>query len=319
MSNRFKKHKGILLSVLAAIFLVMASVLYCAAHCAMTSQKEIPLPHQPVLTEINWEQCKNIYTLSMKNTGEDTDTATYLKIAGRSKKVFPLLEEKAGVFVMDAYNYQDIDGEGTPLYTMNTLSYPKEIDPNGQSICVSKNYFNYNPVQAANGEALAPQIIYDDFTLNLLVPEKYKAKEKQIIQAYRKHFYFQKVIAANKYNQMAGRAETLDIPADSLRIHILYVKDGQRYFTFRDDCAVKTGNYITDPIVKIYTSNIHCNYAHSYLSQWSYFYAEKGGEKEAYQKLFPYLAQCHAEKSIQKVFSVYRSHFGQHNIDPKRN
>ena len=46
-------------------------------------------------------------------SGEDDD-AKYLEIAGRSQRLVGLLEEKAGAFVMDAYNFQEIE-EGTPL------------------------------------------------------------------------------------------------------------------------------------------------------------------------------------------------------------
>ena len=66
----------------------------------------------------------------MKNTGEDTNTETYLQIAERSWKAFEVLEETVSLMLMDAYNYQDIDGEGTPLYTQDTLKYAPEIDPN---------------------------------------------------------------------------------------------------------------------------------------------------------------------------------------------
>ena len=85
-----------------------------------------------------------------------------------------------------------------------------------------------------------------------------------------KYFYFEKVEAENNYNEMAGREERLDITEDQLTVNIIYVKDGQRYFTYRSDCASADGSWITDPLVQIYTGNIHCNYAHSFLTQWTY-------------------------------------------------
>lgn len=261
--------------------------------------------YQNIMEETRWEECKNIYTLKMKNTGEDEGGAKYLEIAERSKELFPLLEEKAEVFVIDADNYQDIDGEGTPLYTMNGLSYPEEIDPYGQSISISKNYLKHNPIQTVSGTDIESQIVYDDLTQNILVPEKYHDMENQILEAYRDFFYLQKVTATDYYNQEAGINETLDIMPEDLSIHIIYVKDEQKYFTYRDDCAVLTDNYITDPIVRIYTSNIHCNYAHSYLSQWTYFYSEKDSNEEAYKEILPYLEQCNTSGSIQGVSSVY--------------
>lgn len=91
--------------------------------------------------------------------------------------------------------------------------------------------------------------------------------EEQLIAAYREQFYFEKLQATNDYNEMAAIETVLDIAEESLNINIIYAKDGQSYFTFRPDCAPTTDNRIVDPIVMIYTSNIHCNYAHSIVSQ----------------------------------------------------
>lgn len=74
-----------------------------------------------------WEKYKNIYTISVQNTGENESTAKYLEIAERSAELFPLLEDNSNAFVMDAYNYQSMDDEGTPLYTMNGMDYPQEM------------------------------------------------------------------------------------------------------------------------------------------------------------------------------------------------
>lgn len=254
-----------------------------------------------------WSAYKNFYTTSIHYTGENDSTQKYLEIAERSAELFPLLEGNAGAFVCDVYNYQSIDEDGTPLYTMNGMHYPQEIAPNGQSIRVSRNYFQYNPIETVNGIELDNQIIYDDLTLNVLVPEKYRDMEGQIDEAYSDYFYFGKVQAENDYNEMAGIDERLDIPKDSLHVNIIYVKDGQRYFTFRSDCAAATNNWISDPVVQIYTSNIHCNYAHSFLSQWTYFYSEKGTADEAYQDIKADVEACGAEESLQNVVSVYEA------------
>jgi len=251
-----------------------------------------------------WRAYKNFYTTSIHYTGENDSTQKYLEIAERSAKLLSLLEKNHGAFVCDAYNYQSMDDDGTPLYTMNGMKYPQEIDPNGQSIRVSKGYFQYNPIETADGSDLNERIIYDDLTLNILVPEKYREMEEQIIEAYRDRFYFEKVQAENDYNEMAGIDEQLDIPKESLKINIILVKDGQRCFTFRSDCAANTDNWIADPIVQIYTANIHCNYAHSFLTQWTYFYSEKENADEAYQDIKADVEACGAAESLQDVLPV---------------
>lgn len=250
------------------------------------------------------ERQGGLYATVVHYTGENESEARYLEIAGRSQKLLALLEENCGGFVMDAYNYQSTDEEGTPLYTMNTHSYPVEIAPTGYSIRVSRNYFVHNPIETADGSDLTGQLVYNDLTLNLLVPEQYRDREEEIAAAYRERFYFEKVTAENDYNEMAGIPDRLELNEEDLNIHIIYVKDGQKYFTFRADCAQETGNWIKDPVVQVYTGNIHCNYAHSFLSQWFYLPFE-GTPEEAYESIRPWVEDCGAGESVQRVELAY--------------
>ena len=192
--------------------------------------------------EPKWEE--HLYRTVVYNSGEDESDAKYLEIAQRSQKLLSLLEEKTGAFVMDAYNYQTVDDEGTPLYTMNTPEVPIEIAPAGMSIQVSREYFKWNPIETE---------------------------------------------------------ERLDITEDQLTVNIIFVKDGQRYFTYRSDCASADGSWITDPLVQIYTGNIHCNYAHSFLTQWTYIPSEAGSPEKAYEEIAPYILECGAQESLKEV------------------
>lgn len=261
-------------------------------------------PRMGAENEKNRQDCGPFYSTVVYYSGESESTEKYLEIAARSERLFLQLEENAGAFVMDAYNYKDLDGKGTLLYTMNDLSYPVEIDPNGQSVRVSKNYFQYNPIETVDGSNIIDQIIYDDLTLNILVPEKYQSMEAQIIEAYRDIFYFEKVQAENDYNEMADNGNMLDIPMETLNVHIIYVKNEQQYFTFNSDCATQTEGWITDPIVQIYTSNIHCNYAHSFMSQSVYFFSDAVSEESAYESILPYIEECGAENSVKAVRDI---------------
>ncbi len=249
--------------------------------------------------EPKWEE--SLYRTVVYNSGEDESDATYLEIAQRSQKLLAALEEKAGAFVMDAYNYQSIDDEGTPLYVMNNPKVSIEIAPAGMSVQVSREYFKWNPIETADGSKLAEQIVQDDLTLNLLVPEQYCDREQEILAAWREYFYFEKVEAENDYNERAGKEERLDIAEDQLAVNIIYVKDGQRYFTYRSDCASSDGSWITDPLVQIYTGNIHCNYAHSFLTQWTYIPSEAGSPEKAYEEIAPYILECGAQESLKEL------------------
>ena len=245
------------------------------------------------------EQC-HIYTTQVQYTGED-DPVQYLEIAARNAHLLAELEDKAGAFVADFYNYQAMDDAGTPLYTMNGMQFAEEIDPNGHCIRVSRNYFAHNPIETADGSNLTEQFVYDDLTLNLLVPEKYQDMEEDIVAAHRERFYFEKVEAENSYNQEAGISDRMNIAKEDLKINIIYVKDGQDYSSFRSDCAPQTGCHVEDPVVQIYTGNIHCNYAHSFMSQWVYIPSEAESAEEAYQEISDMIRSCGAEESVQKL------------------
>ncbi|MDO4355225.1 MAG: hypothetical protein Q4E13_01780 [Clostridia bacterium] len=227
------------------------------------------------------------YATVIHYSGEDDSEQKYLEISARSEALFALLEQNADAFIMDGYNYLDIDGEGTPLYTMNDLSLPVDIDSAGHSIGVSMNYFLFNPIETANGQSIEEQLVRDDNVWNILVPEHLREYEADILSEYLDDFYFRKVTAANYSNEEAG-LPLLKTTEDELSVHIIYVKD----------------NRITDPIAYIYTGNIHQSYAHSYLSQFAYFPSEAEDAEQAYAQIEPYVRQVGAEDSVQSVRPV---------------
>ena len=243
-----------------------------------------------------------LYATGLTYSGED-DPKAYLEIAGRSQELLALLEEKAGAFVMNAYNFQDGDGEGTPLYEMNQMDLPIEIDPAGYCVSVDKNYLDLHGIMTAEGSPAGDSLIIDDRTQNILVPEKYRDREQDILREYRAAFYFEKVTAENSYNEDAGLPERLGLTEEDLTVNIIYVKDGQSYPVYREDIVCENG-CITDPVVQVYTGNIHCNYAHSDLSQWTYFYSDREDPGEAYETIRPYIEQCGASESLQSVKHV---------------
>lgn len=279
-------------------FLCGILVLACLAGLTACGGKE-EVPTSAASKGTAQEQC-HIYTTQVQYTGED-DPVQYLEIAARSAHLLAELEDKAGAFVADFYNYQAMDDAGTPLYTMNGMQFAEEIDPNRHCIRVSRNYFAHNPIETADGSNLMEQFVYDDLTLNLLVPEKYQDMEEDIVAAHRERFYFEKVEAENSYNQEAGISDRINIAKEDLKINIIYVKDGQDYFSFRSDCAPQTGCHVEDPVVQIYTGNIHCNYAHSFMSQWVYIPSEAESAEEAYQEISDMIRSCGAEESVQKL------------------
>lgn len=251
------------------------------------------------------EDLEKLYFTVLVNKNEDENTEIYMEKAERSFELFKLLEDNADAFVVDAYNYQtNYERLYAPMYMERNLNYPQEIDPDGQCIRLSKNYFKQNPIETSDGSDLTEKIIYDDLTLNVLVPEKYKDMEEQIIEAHRERFYSEKVDTANNYNKEYGIDERLEIPKKNLKINIIYVKDGQKYFTYRSDCAEQTFNYAEDPVVQIYTSNINCSYIYDMMNFNVYFPCDTHNREEAFAKIQPYVKQCNVENVFKEVYCV---------------
>lgn len=82
--------------------------------------------------------------------------------------------------------------------------------------------------------------------------------------------------------------------------------DPAQYLEIAVRSARQTGGQVEDPVVQIYTANIHCNYAHSFMTQWVYFPSDAGDAEKAYQEVFPIIQTCGAEKSVQKVVSLVK-------------
>ena len=203
------------------------------------------------------------------------------------------------------------DPEGRYVYATE-LKYSGEDDPKAyleiaarsqKLLSLLEENLDIHGIKAADGSTAGEKLVTDDRTQNILVPEKFKGREQDILKEYRAQFYFEKVTAENSYNEDAGLSERLELAEDDLTINLIYVEDGQSYPVYREDIICENGA-ITDPVVQVYTGNIHCNYAHSNLSQWTYFYSGETDPERAYEELRPYVARCGAEESLQSVKRV---------------
>jgi putative ABC transport system permease protein len=247
------------------------------------------------------DEAQNIYQIPVIPTAEERESEEVeLTNAFKATAFYTELAENADVFICDTWNYGII--EGKPRYEHN--EYPLasvEVDSYGHSIRVSKNYFRHNPIETSDGSDLISNFVDADNTLNVLVPEQYRLREQEISDAYLDRFYFDKIEVENIYNERQGRPLN-STGKDGLNIHIIYVKDGQSYFTFNKEIAVKTGYRITDPVVMIYTANIHPIQTYSMMSRAFFLYSEAQDAVEAYEEIGPY-----AEKNdIADIFKEVR-------------
>jgi len=261
-------------------------------------------PPQSSMSE-HWQNTKNLYRMAVTYAGENDSLERHLELSIKSETLLKQLLSQKNAFVIDTYNYQPIDEKGTRVYEYSDLNgLPIEIAPNGYCIRISETYLKYNPVRLPDNSSWDGKIIYDDKTLNILVPQKFEHEELRIIKAYKELFYFEKVEVANIYNEELGNPfDTTSI--DDLVINIIYVSDGQTYFTYYADRCPEDDNLITDPVVVVYTNNIHSSYAHSFMSQCVFFESQEKDAISAYKDIEPLIEACNASESYKKVYSVF--------------
>lgn len=96
-----------------------------------------------------------------------------------------------------------------------------------QFAMVNPNYLRLFPACDADGQPI--EIREDDGDYILLAPEKYRAQEAQLRQMH-------------SYSTKPGQ-----------QIRIIWMRDGQSFFTWRLDLAPEDGNSITDPILYVMT------------------------------------------------------------------
>lgn len=242
-----------------------------------------------------WEKTQNVYTTVTTYTGRGNDYELNKKL----KNYYIDLEQNHKAFLMNAANYSDT-GDGELLYELNTNGEDTLISPSGKMVIINTNYLEYNPIKAST-ITVEDQIIDNENTLNIFVPNKLKSLEEKIYEKYKRWFYFQKVEVANVYNKEANKK--LDsTKLEELSINIIYVKDNQNYFTFSPDIGEENGFLITDPIAIILKQNLADQVYKAFLSSSFYFHSNSA---DPYSILRPLITKNDVQSSIQRVKPVY--------------
>ncbi|MCL1934919.1 MAG: DUF1430 domain-containing protein [Defluviitaleaceae bacterium] len=226
----------------------------------------------------NWEIARNIYSTGMASYSR-LSGGRNLAISGLAgEKLIYLYDYLSGnnnAFVMDTLHFENMEWQGLEYNPLRIY-----FDDDGTNmlthIAASPNYFNFNPIISEYGNPITEYIIFDDYTLNVIVPYSIKHMENEIREHFLEYFYFHKVDINNLFNFYSD--ERIHITPfnyttiDELDINIIFARDNQSYFTFNQDIRVAYENKILDPIVLIFTNNFHSSYITSILSRGHLFF-----------------------------------------------
>lgn len=244
-----------------------------------------------------WSKTEGLYKSTLLYTGQ-VDRRTENKQNKNLQKVYTELTKQQKGFVINTSNYEKIS-KGV-LYNVNTEGKNPLTSPYGKAITISKNYLRYNPIQSETGK-IEDFWIEDDTVLNLLVPVSLKKYEEEIRNNFLEQFHFQKIEVENIYNEEMNKPLNTT-PKEDLRINIIYVKNGESYFTFDPSNKGEGDHYIYDPIAIIDNTQFDSSYYRSYISKFFYFYSN---ENDPMQTVGSITEKYNASSQVQSVKSVY--------------
>jgi putative ABC transport system permease protein len=226
-----------------------------------------------------WNKTEDIYTIGMRTTNmENMELGDEREISERLEQFYKEVEKKKQAFIIEAENYRVLNHNHKRSYVYEKLvSEDKyEISPYGKSIMVNRNYLKINPIVDEKNTNVLDKLIWNDNTLNILVPEDLKKREAEIQQSFKEYFYFQKVTVENIYNEDIGLPMN-NQSIDSLFINIIYTQQNQKYFTY-DSQKGDFENQIEDPIAMIYSDGFDQSVLMSLIFTSLYFEDTSKGE-----------------------------------------
>lgn len=245
-----------------------------------------------------WMKTQNIYQTNLNASAKDFKIE--LQNAKKIKDVMNGIIKEYNGFICNVENYEKI-GDKYVHELNETHGSPIQASPGGTVITVSENYFNFNPIKGIDNKSIKDQMVYDDKVLNILVPIDRKKYESSIKEAFRNHFWFEKVDVDNIYNEKLGKSLN-NMKKEELDVNIIYVENNQGYFTFNQNIEPDSKNTIFDPIVEIYTGNIHDSFALSAYSSNFYFYSDKVNPFDA---ISPILIKNKATSLTNNITALY--------------
>ena len=141
---------------------------------------------------------------------------------------------------------------------------------------VSPNYFYYNPISCVKGDSVTNSLIFDDYVLNIIVPNNLRCYHDYILNLYLELFYFNKIGVENIYREMQNQPLS-NTTIDQLSINIIYSKYNQQYFTINTTGVYRLNIQPVNPIIVVYTGSE--SPAFLFSSMTSSYFIDLGGNR----------------------------------------
>ena len=243
-----------------------------------------------------WEQAQNVYRITVSPAPMDWEILTQFNDE-MIAFYHDLMEHHDGFMInsMEVLMHDwriDDDDEDWGLHP-DEVVYPWE----GQIIRINPSFLHKHPIVDFNGESVYDHIIDDDYVLNVLLPERFRAYEAAFHDVF--------------LNIFQGWNDLNNIPdSEERRLNVIHVPDGQYYFSFNSQVRVADGNRIRDPIVIIHQGRFAEFSITSSLTLGVYFVAETS---HPFREIEPLIQYHGLESEIQRLEAIYDNHVREVN------
>ena len=161
-------------------------------------------------------------------------------------------------------------------------------------ITINPNFLKLNPIYDFEGNFVYDRLILNDYTLNVLLPERFLAYEDEIYRVF--------------LEMIEEWQSGFDV---EMILNTIHVPNDQYYFSFDPWLRVADGHHIHDPIAHIYYGRVTDTlFIPSLLTHSLYFIAETDQPLAEIEGLI-YTHGLSSE--IQRIESVYNEHLGRIN------
>lgn len=290
-----KEEKNIRIYVILGIFsFIIISILILSTNSLMAN----------LGTKTNqlsqWSEYEEYYNLKIKSIGIendfDSDIANENNI--KFKKIYQKLDSEEGAILIDSSGFYSSMDPTRYDYENNSCSY--KIAPNCRQITINENYLKDNPILSKDDVNVIDKIDHSQYTLNILVPQKYSSEENKIVDLYRKYYYFNMV----EVHQIYDEDYTFDI--EKLKVNPIYYEDNSTFFTYNTDTGKLNNNQLTDVIAVIDNGTFDASFYYANMTT-NVIIKKSKDEESFYNKLLIYFEEENIGNQYNGVESIIAS------------
>lgn len=219
--------------VLNIILKVCGSIILILLCCSILSQYEDIHNKQETLK--NWQYSKDygvFYPVNIGNDQQDLENNLPIFTFRVNAELYPVLNKMGSVLI------------NSKMYEEKALILDKN-DDGIRSVTVNTNYLRQFSVLDANNRRV--QVAENTTNWALLVPEKYRNKESQI-----REFFKKDRVDSMDYDKSFFKTEVPD-DIKNQQINIIWTENNQKIFSFNPEVFKSENNIIVDPIIQVIT------------------------------------------------------------------